>query len=326
MQTMKTTIKNMKSAKPDPVSGYMLGAGEIRTLLAVAAGKKSIGTISEDAHLSAPRTYAVVAGLAKKGFLALEKEGRRMKISLSDSRHTHSFLALAVSREANLEVALRNSNLMVLFSAMFVPKTRKRIAEDARLKEESVRKYVRCLMAAGIMYEKNVKMGLSPSLPLLGKFLEDYAGFINRRIALALSKNAAVAWERGLEAIIRLPIGEKPDAPETALTALARHGIDIITDFGYYYIPAGKKLCVEDIALHTILLDQNSVRHVSYALLFLKKEGFDRKYFLEKGGEYGITRTAAAMIKFLAGKGINKHPLPSKEEFAGMCRLYGVKP
>ncbi|PKK86169.1 MAG: hypothetical protein CVT48_02380 [Thermoplasmata archaeon HGW-Thermoplasmata-1] len=317
-------MKNMKSVKSDPISGYLLGAGEIRALLAVAAGKKSICSLSEAAQLSAPRAYAIVAGLARKGFLTLEREGRTMKISLSDSRHAHSFLVLAVSREANLEITLRDSNMRILFSIMSIPKTRKRIAEEVRLSGESVRKYARRLMTAGMLREANGKIELSPSLPQLRKFLEDSADFINRRIALTLSKNAVVAWERGLEAIIRVPIDEEPDAPETALTAMARHGIDIMTDYGYYYIPPEKKLTVEDVALHTLLLDPNSVRYASYALLFLKKEGFERKYLLEKSGDYGIKRTATAMVEFLAGKEIEKHPLPSREEFADMCRLYGV--
>ncbi len=322
---MKPSMKNMEGAKANPISRYLLGAGEIRVLLAAADGKKDARSISEGAHLSAPRTYAIVGGLAEKGFLALEREGRTMKISLSDSRHSRSFQMLAASREANPEIILRDSNLMILLSAMFTPKTRKNIAEDAHLSEESVRKYARRLMAAGIMYEKNGKMALSPSLPLLAKFLEGYADFINRRIALALSNNAVVAWERGLEAIVRVPIGEKPDAPETALTAMARHGIDIVTDYGYYYVPITKKLDNEDVALHTVLLDPNSTRYVSYALLLLKKEGFDRKRLLEKGEDYGIRGAATAMAGFLGGKEVRKHPLPSQEEFAGMCRLYGVK-
>jgi hypothetical protein len=310
----------------DPVAGYMIGSSGIRALLAVAEGKNGIASISREARLSIPQAYAIAARLEKIGFLSIEKEGRAAKLSFSDSRHSQSFQKLAVSRELDLEKALRDSNLRILFSIMLVPKDKKRIAGETRLKEESVRKYARILLNAGILYEKSGKLGLSPTLPHLLEFLEDYSSLINGRIARSLCKNATVAWEHGLEAVVRVPIGEKIDAQETAITAMSGRGIQIMTDYGYYFIPAERKLRTEDVALHTILIDRSSTRYVSYALLLLKKEGFERKYLLEKGTEYGIRSIAEDMAGFLSGKEIKSRPMPSREEFNGLCGLYGVEP
>lgn len=312
------------SLRTTHTSSCDLTRSEIEILKKIIEGKRDIKSIAGAAGLSISRTYALTRKLAENGFLKYRRVGMKKEIETSDRRHANFFKALIISHEINSE-AVCYSNLRIFFSILYSPKTLQRISEETSLKIESIRKYIRKLKGIGLIYQVKGKVGMSASLPLLHRFLEEYAAFINQKVVSELSKNAIVVWQQGIEAIVRAPIKEKIPIPETAISALSGYGIDIITDHSYYYLPGIRKLGVEDIALHTILINPDSVRYISYALLLLKKRGFDRKKLLECGEMYGIGRIALDMMRFLEGEEVRKLPFPSQEEFIELCRLYGVE-
>jgi len=86
-------------------------------------------------------------------------------------------------------------------------------------------------------------------------------------------------------------------------------------------------LRLEDILLHTLLIEPKNVRYVTYALLLLKKiEGcIDRLYLQQEAERLGLSDEVNALLQFLEKrKRLSEQALPSWNEFAIKAKDYGV--
>jgi len=305
---------------------YEISKSEMLILRAVIQGHDTISKIQNASSLSIPRTSELTSELTEKGFLVKKREGMQKKIFFSENKHC-ALLSQLLTSELNAENIIRNSKINILFSITHAPKDPVRIAAETKLSADTVRKYLGELKKFGILQSKNNKQAqMSPSATMLLSFLQEYAGYINRKTLPSVTSKGTMLWEQGREIIFKTPVKEKvKNAVPTAVTALSAHGIDIISGFSYYYYaPWAKTLRNEDIAVHTILLDKNSIRYLSYALLLLKKTGYEKEYLLAKGKEYKIGNIIKDMINYLNRKKTKK-PFPSQKEFKTLCRQYGVE-
>ncbi|MDI6916379.1 MAG: hypothetical protein QMC80_01120 [Thermoplasmatales archaeon] len=305
---------------------YEISKSEILILRAVTQGHDTISKIQGATGLSITRTSELTSELAEKGFLVKKREGMQKKIFFSENKHC-ALLRQLLTSELKVENIITDSKINILFSINHTPKDPARIAAETKLSADTARKYLGELKKFGIIRSKNNKQAqVSPSAAILLSFLQEYADYINRKTLPAVASKGTMLWEQGREIIFKTPVKEKvKNAIPTAVTALSTHGIDIISEFSYYYYaPWAKTLRNEDIAIHTILLDKNSIRYLSYALLLLKKTGYKKGYLLEKGKEYKIENIIKDMTNYLSGKKTKK-PFPSQKEFKILCAQYGVE-
>lgn len=115
---------------------------------------------------------------------------------------------------------------------------------------------------------------------------------------------------------------------KTATSRLNDFGIQLLSDFDIYFYSRRKKIIrVEDVILHTLLLEKNNVRYVTYSLLVLKKNAkrVDKEYLLKEAQRLGLGLQINAMLQFLKTKGKRGGlTLPSWSEFVSRAKEYVV--
>lgn len=304
---------------------YEIKRSELAVFSAVIEGSNALKEIADGSGLSTSRASELISKLVDKGFLVKKRDGLNKKIYLTETKHC-DMLRRLMSSGLKIEDVITDSKLNILMSILHAEKHPTKIAEEANLSHETLRKYFRELKKRGVIYSIEDRIRLSPSYPLLTSFIEEYASYLNRKVLMTMSVKGVIVWEMAREMIFKVPIDENVrSGVPTAITALSKYGIDILSEFSYYYYaPWVKSLRCEDIAVHTILLEDDSTRYLSYALLLLKKEGYDVEYLAAKGNEYGLIGLVRDLINYLNGNEVEGH-LPSHDDFRSLCAQYGVE-
>jgi len=165
--------------------------------------------------------------------------------------------------------------------------------------------------------------------PLI-EFLEEYQSYIVREIVGSLVEDGVILWQKDFECLIRTAKSavKRDDLFRTGISRFADFGIKLITNYDYYfYSEKKKKMRREDIVLHALLAERDSVRNVIYCLIFLKKfeQELDRTYLLKEAENFNIRELVEQMLVFLRDKkrGLDVM-LPSWSEFVEKAEEYGV--
>jgi hypothetical protein len=189
-------------------------------------------------------------------------------------------------------------------------------------------RYTKRLMELGIVELDGNIFQITPRFSSLIHFLEEYERFIIGTIVRSVSENGQILWQKGLECLIRVPKTEvvQDGFLKTATSRLSDFGIQTISDFDvYFYSTRKKKLALEDIILHTLLIEKNNIRYVTYSLLLLKKklEEIDKEYLLKEATSYELNLQVNAMLQFLETKGSRTGlTLPTWSEFITKTQEY----
>jgi hypothetical protein len=139
-------------------------------------------------------------------------------------------------------------------------------------------------------------------------------------------------WQKDFECLIRVPkttrISQK-GFMKTATSCLQNFGIQLISDFDIYFYSKRKTgIRLEDVILHTLLVERGNVRYVTYSLLLLKKElkQVDKNYLLKKAIWYDLSLQINAMLEFLRTRGTRTgFGLPTWNELMIKMREYEVE-
>jgi hypothetical protein len=193
-------------------------------------------------------------------------------------------------------------------------------------------RYSKDFMSRGMVDMDGDFYRISPRFSLLADFLSEYQQFIMSRIVESLPQPALTLWQKDFECLIRLPKNVKIDNTEFQKTATSRFqdfGVQLTSDSDiYFYSRRRKTTRIEDIILHTLLVERDSIRYTTYALLLLKKEskGISKEYLLEEATWLDLGLKVNAMYEFLRTKGVRSGlTLPTWVEFVNKAREYGVR-
>jgi hypothetical protein len=190
-------------------------------------------------------------------------------------------------------------------------------------------RYSKNFMALGIMEYSGENFRINNRFSLLINFLEEYERFIINTVVRSVSESAKVIWQKDFECLIRVPnkvrVVQK-GFTKTATSCFHVFGIQLISDFDIYiYSKRKAKICIEDIILHTLLIERENVRYVTYSLLLLRKKlkEINRGYLLKRAMWYGLSLQINAMLEFLKTKGVRTgSSLPTWDEFRVKMREY----
>lgn len=118
------------------------------------------------------------------------------------------------------------------------------------------------------------------------------------------------------------------DFLKTATYVLAEYNLPLFSEFEIYqYSKEKKQILPEDVILHILLIEPDSTRYITYALLLLKKiwNHLDTAYLLREAQRPGIRDQVGCMLQFLE---THRRPadsmLPSWNEFAQKATEYNV--
>lgn len=316
-----------------PMQDYALTSDELSAVRAISEQRKlSIAELASKLHATEGWASRVAKRLEEKGIVEKKRHGMRKSVEIVDRDHAQ-LLAEMIRAEPYIpwENVLSYSNMAVLLANATGEKDFERgISEVTRWRQ------LRNLAAHGLVPKAGNTSDINSKLI---HFVRAYADFISAKFGReVLPQKAIVIWEKGYSYFFK--IGRKDLKKEeevkilgknfikTALSSFPQYGIQFITDdFYYYYEPAVKKLDLEDMILHTLLIDRGSQTYTIYALLlfFKKIKDINLQILKERSKRYDLLEIVQNIIRFVESKGeIRPWPLPKWNELREQANIYGI--
>jgi hypothetical protein len=116
---------------------------------------------------------------------------------------------------------------------------------------------------------------------------------------------------------------------KTATSIFQEYDLPLFSESEIYLYSKGKmEIRPEDAILHTLLIEPDSTRYTTYALLLLLKIGnnLERAYLLSEAQRLGITNQVDCMLQFLkTHERPNDSTLPTWNEFAEKAKDYNAE-
>lgn len=310
----------MKTAMSD----YALTPQEITAMRRLAHGGSSIGELATTMDLSAGSTSKVVGSLLRKGLVSKRKEGLRSIVEPSENTHAQDLSELVLAYAAvPWENVLSYSNLPVLSRNL------EDIEFPISLSQSTEWRVERNLGLYGLPpVKRNSALRLK-----LEQFITSYVQFARRQLAdKLLPKDHVILWAKGFSFIAKTRKGEVSESPsmkKTSFSAFPSYGMRFITDSEYFFHnPIQKTLTLEDIVIHTILMDPSSRTNIGYATLLLLKEesNVNLDALLQKGRLLDIEATVKDVISLVkTHRTLEERSMPSWGDIQELAQLYEVK-
>lgn len=304
---------------------------EIATARAISDHKyASIRDLSTIMGKSASSISQTVKILETKGIVKTKRRGIKKLIEISDRSYALSLQEMFRSEPyVPWEKLISNSNIAVLFRNLTGEGS-----FEYGISSISLWRGRQNLSKHGMYFTSSEKQ--SAGNRNLSRFIIDYSDHVSRMyLAEKLPGDAITIWRSGYRCLFKtrdyskkvaeiLPAGTFP----TALTVSPDYGIQFLTSDSYYYHePNLNKLDIEDVILHTLLIDPESQTYSNYALLlaFKKKRKIDLNLLIDKSRKYKLVDRTRNFVKYIKSNGkTGEWPLPDKEELQEQADLYGV--
>ncbi len=315
------------------LKSYTFSKKEIQILKVLVSGNHSLFLIRKELSIKPSYLSKNLNQLRNKGIIRFQKKKhstRRFKkwkyINFEKFKHATLLRELLLMyNHIKWEDILSGLGIEILFHVL----------DNFQVSFENFSKisfwrYSKEFMALGLLNFDDRGYSINSRFSLLEDFLREYQKYIVNRLVRSISEKGTILWQKGFDCLIRLPKNSRVTEPgflKTATSRLGDFGVPIFSNFEiYYYSNKKKTIHKEDVLLHTLLLDRDNVRYVTYALLLLKNnKEIDKEYLLKEAQKLELLQQINSMFEFLETKG-EKHdyPLPTWNEFSTKAREYGV--
>jgi len=308
---------------------YTFGKLEIKILKEIANENHSLSLLMSSLTIKPSRLSYNLKKLDQKGIILFKKkvDKSRKYVYFADSKHASLLRELLVTYDhVNWEDILAGLGIEVLFQTLdYSGNSLKGISKATSWR------YSRDFSALGIIAFGQKGYGINPRFSILEDFLNEYQRFLMTTLVRSISERAIILWQKDFECLVRAPksssISQK-NFMKTATSSLSAFGVHIFSEYDvYFYSKKRKNLRVEDVILHTLLIERDSVRYVTYSLLLLKKEleRIDKEYLFKEAQRFDLGLQVNAMLQFLETKGVRTGlTLPTWAEFVAKAREYRV--
>lgn len=308
-------------------SQFMFTKSEIKALRAIAMNKVTVSEMHDQLMISQSWASVLIKKLQRKSMVSTKRVGMKKYVQINDAKHAVLVKELLqIYSYIPWEKLLSNSSLLILFE-VFNNSTYK--LQDRVSKRTAFRRLAK-LAEHGIIKESKGRYTINPRYEPLTKFLEEYQSYIIREIVGSIVPGAVTLWQKDLECLIRTSnhVIKRDHLFRTGISRFSDLGIKLITNYDYYfYSERKKKLRKEDIVLHALLAEKDSVRNVTYCLIYIKKfeEELDKKYLLIQAEKFNLQDLVQQILSFLKNRKKTPHTmLPSWSEFVEKAKEYDV--
>lgn len=311
---------------------FAFSKGEIATARAISNSRKlSVQEISIITGKSESSVSQRVKGLETKGIVKTKRQGMKKYVEISDRNYAISLFEMFKAKPyVPWEKILSNSNISVLFKDTTDEET-----FEYGISPVSIWRGERNLSMHGMFIGTGKRYGNRDRN--LIRFISEYSDHVSRKYMLELlPQDAVILWRSGYRCLfkinnniekerIRLPSKVQP----TAITVFPDYGIQFLTSDSYYYFdPRIDKLSMEDIILHTLLIDPESQTYATYALLlsFKAREEINFELLLDKSHSFRLEEKVKNVIDYIRSHGRKRErPLPRLNELIEQAKLYGIE-
>lgn len=271
-----------------------------------------------------------VKSLESKGIVKTKREGMMQSVGISDRNYALSLSEMFKAEPyVPWEELISNSNIAVLFKS-----TTGEESFEYGISSATLWRAVRNLSMHGLFTA--VPEDPPVGSRRLSQFISEYSDHVSRKYLIeTLPRDAVILWRSGYRCLFKiknisknetekLPIGTFP----TALTVSPDYGIQFLTQDSYfYYEPSLNGLTIEDVVLHTLLIDPESQTYHTYALLlaFKAKSEINESSLLTKSRNYKLEKRVKNLINYVRSQGKRREwPLPKPDELQEQANLYGI--
>jgi hypothetical protein len=172
---------------------------------------------------------------------------------------------------------------------------------------------------------------INPRFKTLFDFLGEYQKFFLRKLAAAISRDAVILWQKNEEFLMQAPVTVQrvpKDFLKTGTSVFQEYDLPLFSESEIYlYSKDKKEIRPEDAILHTLLIEPNSTRYTTYALLLLKKtqKEVDKTYLIKEAERFELKNQVTGTFEFLeTHKRPEGQPLPTWNEFVMKSKDYGI--
>lgn len=285
-----------------------LTANEIKILREIAKGDgRRIADISISLDIFQQSLSRTLKSLMKKGFIETEKGGISKYLFFSETKHSTLFKTLLIEfTHVKFENFLSGSSLEILYHLSNSSLSRSEIVFRTGLSEKTIQTKLKNLREFGIVFSEKGFYRLNERFDLLRDFLLEFRRYLNLKIAQEFAKDAIILWQEDDEFLMKT--SERKELKNfflTSITAFHRYGVQLFIPEYYYYFYSErrKKLKLEDVILHALLLDPNDTRVIMSVLLLWKKNKVNVNYITKESNNYQLSIAVDDLIKYRQTRG-----------------------
>ena len=308
---------------------FAFSKGEIAITRAISDHKySSIRDLSNFMGKSASSISQTVKSLETKGVIKTKRKGMKKLMEISDRNYALSLQEMFRSEPyVPWEKLISNLNIAVLFRNLTGEES-----FEYGISPVSLWRARRNLSMHGMYFTSPEKQ--SAGNRNLSRFIVEFSDHVSREyLAEKLPGDAITIWRSGYRCLFKRrdysrKVAEKPliDTFPTALTVSSDYGIQLMTSDSYYYHePNLNKLDIEDVILHTLLIDPESQTYSTYALLlaFKNKRKIDMNLLIDKSRKYKLVDRTRNFVNYIKSNGKTREwPLPDQKELQEQADLY----
>ena len=280
---------------------YAFSKAELQILRELTKGKLSLPEIKEVLSLKSALLSYNLKKLQKKGLIQTTEQGNRKYACFSETKHASLLRDLLITYDyMDWENILPGKTIDILFQTLTGKEGNLSSFSNATLW-----RYLKELKARGIIAETQKRYQINPRFPILIDFLNEYQRYFANKLSKELSQSSIILWQKDMKFLVRVPKAAKSsseDFHKTATSIFPQYDLPLFTEFDiYFYSPNKKSIKPEDAILHTLLIESDSVRYTTYALLLLKKteKQIDKTYLLQEAERFGLKNQIIGMLQFL---------------------------
>jgi len=268
--------------------------------------------------------------LEDKGFVKTNKIGLSKIAAISETKHATLWRKLVLEfGHMPLEELLSGTSLQVLSAICSLTlSNRRETAQAASVSERSAALVLEKLKLVGVVQKIASTYDVSPRFQTLKEFVIEYRRYLNQRIAQEFASDAVVLWECNAEFIIESKANRARKGFQlTGVSSFARLGVPLIAVRSYFfYSPCARRLKLEDIILHSLLLPERERNLLATLLVWRKQEKAMKIQYLERQAErYGATEAVRQIMTYFASEGQERAPgIPPWDEFVVKAQEYGI--
>lgn len=306
---------------------YAFSKSEIRILKELAKGERGLPQIEQALSIKPSLLSYNLKKLLNKGIIKKTEKGSKKYVRFSDSKHASLLRDLLLAYDhIDWQNILSGKAMEILFQTIADS------GKDLRnFPKATLWRHLKTMKAHGILTQEKAGYKINPRFSKLASFLNEYQQFLINALVSSTSENTVILWQKGMEFLVRTPKHLKTSHEhffKTATSLFPGFGIPIFSEFDiYFYSKKKKTIRLEDIIIHTLLIEPNNVRYTIYALLLLKKneKRLDRQHLMNEAEKFGQDRLVKGMLQFLKTRIPSKDlALPTWQEFETRAKEYAV--
>ena len=289
--------------------------------------------LSEQLGLSKSRLSIIVKSLKEKGMVTTERIKRRLWVAPANNNAVLTFRELQLRVPyIDLTEILNGKTLEVLYVlSPQKPLTAAEISAITGVSVYTVYYVLNKLSERSFIGKKGLKYFLNPRFELLHKFAREFFNLQSTLKAKKFAQDAVVIWNNISEFILASEHFKGESFGNFQLTGFARFGnwgMNLVSTgvYYYYYSPFRKKLEIEDVIVHTLVITKGirDVRDFMYLAVLMKANwGLINLEKLNKlAVKFGVSEGLDELIRYLKGELPAKYPYPTWKELNDLYEMY----